>query len=69
MPQVMVEAFAKGLIDKIMVEAFNVMDTNNGKFCYTRTIRLNTITFNNYLDNQFENCLCTGYFLTPFLTA
>ncbi|XP_076241536.1 uncharacterized protein LOC143183732 [Calliopsis andreniformis] len=31
MPQIMVEAFAKGLIDKIMVEAFNVMDTNSEK--------------------------------------
>lgn len=31
MPQIMVEAFAKSLIDKIMLEAFDVVDTNEGK--------------------------------------
>ncbi|XP_054004186.1 uncharacterized protein LOC128890046 [Hylaeus anthracinus] len=29
MPQIMVEAFAKGLIDKIMLEAFDTMDPND----------------------------------------
>lgn len=31
MPQIMVEAFAKSLIDKIMLEAFDVVDTNEGE--------------------------------------
>lgn len=31
MPQIMVEAFARSLIDKIMLEAFDVVDTNDRK--------------------------------------
>ncbi|XP_071866485.1 uncharacterized protein [Bombus fervidus] len=31
MPQIMVEAFARSLIDKIMLEAFDVVDTNDQK--------------------------------------
>lgn len=47
MPQIMVEAFAKGLIDKIMMEAFNVMDTDNGKllFLYTKKKRASKFDF------------------------
>lgn len=45
MPQIMVEAFARSLIDKIMLEAFDVVDTNDRKqlSSYTGSIWLNLI--------------------------
>lgn len=45
MPQIMVEAFARSLIDKIMLEAFDVVDTNDRKQLSSSTgsIRLNLI--------------------------
>lgn len=53
MPQIMVEAFAKGLIDKIMTEAFNVMDTDNGKLLlfYTKNVRADFISVNKHLES------------------
>lgn len=48
MPQIMVEAFARSLIDKIMLEAFDVVDTNDRKqlSSYTGSIWLNLILSN-----------------------
>ncbi|KAG6803752.1 hypothetical protein HZU73_00910 [Apis mellifera caucasica] len=58
MPQIMVEAFAKSLIDKIMLEAFDVVDTNEEKLQMPDN-RQETTDTQSQAAQQMQDLLCT----------
>nr|XP_031838237.1 uncharacterized protein LOC116429432 [Nomia melanderi] len=56
MPQIMIEAFAKSLINKIMEEAFNIMDDDNGKLIITNEDELTNIETQSTTNMHDHSC-------------